>query len=123
MPRLASLIPLDIASGTAATVYTNGNLSTTPVQYPDAASSAFSQIRHVIVTNKHATNHVGIGLSLTTGSPTFGVGAAGAVNANEGITVFPQTSYELVIPAKLSLWLVASAGSTPVAVRAFDSRA
>jgi hypothetical protein len=123
MPRRVTSYPLDLIPGTAATVYTNANLGTTPVQYPDAASSAFSQIRHFVITNKHATNPISIGLSLTTTSPTFGTGAAGTVNANEGITVFPAQTYEVVIPGNISLWIAASAGSTPVAVRAFDSRA
>lgn len=105
----------------AATIYNSGALGTTPVKYPDAASSGFQMLRRVWVTNKHDTAVIAIGLSPTTTSPTFAAGALNAVAANEGIPVLPRTRVELPIPSSMSVWVVASAASTPVSIMAFDA--
>lgn len=118
MAKLSNL--QSIIHTSPATVYTNGNLSTTPVQYPDTLATLGFCVRKFYIANKHATNHVAIGLSATSASPTFTAGAPGSVGANEGITVFPATVRELDVASDMSLWVVASAGSTPVAIRAFD---
>lgn len=121
MARGSVNIALDILPGTAATVYTNGNLTATAVKYPDAASAAFTRLRRYIVTNKHGSNVVAVALSTTATSPTFAAGASGTVGAGEQFTVFPGGQLFLNVPSSLSVWLAASAGSTPIVCMAFDS--
>lgn len=121
MARLSATASVDLITSTPATVYNNGNLSTTAVQYPDASSPAIIKMRKIWITNKHASNHVAAAWSLTSTSPTFNVGAAGAVSTVEFLTIFPASREEIILPSNLSLWVIASAGSTPVQVMAFDT--
>jgi hypothetical protein len=121
MPRINQTVSVDLLAATPATIYNNGNLSTTAVQYPDASSTGFVKMRKIMITNKHAANHVAAAWSAITGSPTFNVAAAGAVSTVEFLTVFPASRAEIILPSNLSLWVIASAGSTPVQVMAFDT--
>lgn len=112
---------LDLLTATPATVYNNGNLTTTPVKF-GAASSASPNVavRLLQITNKHASAYVSFMPSVTTGSPVFVASAAGVIAATEGINVGPGSSYFLNLKGGVDLWLVASAGSTPVQVVAYD---
>lgn len=121
MARYSTTPSVDMIAATPATIYNNGNLSTTAVQYPDASTPALVKMRKIWITNKHASNHVAAAWSATSTSPTFNVAAAGAVSTVEFLTVFPATRAEIILPSNLSLWVIASAGSTPVQVLAFDT--
>lgn len=85
------------------------------------------------ITNLHDTNHVSFTVegqdatvgqvwnSATGASPagSYGAltcGAAGALNAHDGIRVSPGSSIEVNLSPRGALWVVASAANTPVQV-------
>lgn len=122
MSRLANNLALDLVSTTAATIFNTSNLTTTPVKYPDSsAGSPGFAVRKFIITNRHATQYVAIGLSTTATSPTFVASAVGLNAATEGIAVLPLTQLVLNLKSDLSLWVAASAVSTPMQVVAYDT--
>ena len=114
--------PTDLLSVTAATVFNTGNLTTTPTKYPDSSlgSPSFA-VRRVTISNLATAAYIAFALSLTTTSPTFVSPTAGTAPATAGIPVFPLTSKTVDVLSNLSLWVVASAGSTPCQVASFDT--
>jgi hypothetical protein len=119
--NLANKAVLDLVSVSPATIFNKPDLSTTPVQYPDCSSfSPQTGIRRFCITNKSQTAYVAVGICATTTSPTFAAGAAGTVAATEGFPVLPLSQLYINLKSDLSLWVVASAASTPVQVLAFD---
>jgi hypothetical protein len=121
MPRAARSIALDLVSATPATIYNNGNLTTNAVKYPDSATPGIVKNRKFFITNKHASAGVAIAWSTVTTSPTFAAAANGSVATTEGLPVMPLSQLEINLPSTLSLWVVASAGSTPVSIMAIES--
>jgi hypothetical protein len=120
---------LDLVTASAATVYNNANLGTTPVRVPTPASTGFtgSIARQCVVTNRSASSAYVAYLLTSAASPSFTASAAGAIAATDGTPVFPLSQSFVNFKAAstpsvgLHLWLVASAGSTPVQLTAYDT--
>lgn len=122
MSRLANNLALDLVSTTAATIFNTGNLTTTPIQYPDTSTgSPGFAVRKFIITNRHATNYITVGICATSTSPSFVASAAGIDAPTEGLAVLPLTQLVLNLKSSLSLWAAASAGSTPMQIIAYDT--
>jgi hypothetical protein len=112
-----------------ATIYNNGNLGTTPVRVPTPASAAFTGAiaRQCVISNRSASAAYVSFLITAAASPSFVASAAGTVAATDGTPVLPASQFFINYKAAstpsigLHLWLVASAGSTPVQFQAFDT--
>lgn len=123
MPRL-SVSNLDLVSVTPSTIYNTGNLTTTPVRFPDAtaATPTSNLIRKFVFTNKSGSAYCAVGLAVSTGSPVFVASASGVIAATEGLNIAPGSQLFLNVDAGMSVWFAASAGSTPFQALSFDSR-
>lgn len=120
MPRISNAASLDLVSVSASTIFNTGNLTTSPVKFPDASSfSPGVGIRRVQMTNRHATAYAAFVLT-TLASPAFVATAGNAIGATEGINVGPGATYFVNYKSDLSLWFVASGGSTPFQALAYD---
>lgn len=113
---------LDLVTGSAATVYNNGNLTTTPVKVlAGTASSAYAKARRWIITNASTAAFVAFRLCPTATSPVFVASGAGVIAATEGVKIWPGQQFFINVHSSQDLWLAASAGSTPVQAAPFDT--
>lgn len=128
MARTANQMALDLVTGLSTSTVHVG-LGTVPFKIADytVATGTFltappDGIRRMIITNKHATNVIGVGFSTNTSSPTLlTASSAGFGIAGEGLPIPGASALKLNVMSNISVWVVASAVSTPFQFTSFDS--